>query len=64
MPGAGSYPVHLDTAYALELAVRRPVPEWNGQCVRLGLEQGVSLTAAGVGYLGQRQTELALVPAG
>ncbi|SOC50852.1 Xaa-Pro aminopeptidase [Blastococcus aggregatus] len=64
VPGAGSYPVHLDTAYALELAVRRPVPEWNGQCVRLGLEQGISLTPAGVEYLGRRQTELALVPAG
>ncbi len=64
VPGAGSYPVHLDTAYALELAVRRPVPEWDGQCVRLGLEQGISLTAAGVEYLGRRQTELALVPAG
>ncbi len=64
VPGAGGYPVHLDTAYALELAVRRPVPEWDGQCVRLGLEQGISLTAAGVEYLGRRQTELALVPAG
>ena len=64
VPGAGDYPVHVDTVYALELAVRRPVPEWGGQCVRLGLEQGIALTAAGVEYLDVRQTGLALVPAG
>ncbi|SDF52516.1 Xaa-Pro aminopeptidase [Blastococcus aurantiacus] len=64
VPGAGDYPVHVDTAYALELAVRRPVPEWGGQCVRLGLEQGVALTEAGVEYLDVRRTDLVLVPAG
>jgi Xaa-Pro aminopeptidase len=35
--GAGDYPVHVDTAYALELAVRTPVPEWDGQVVRMAL---------------------------
>jgi Xaa-Pro aminopeptidase len=62
VPGAGDYPVHLDTAYALELAVRRPVPEWDGQCVRMALEQGIALTANGVEYLDGRQTELILIP--
>ncbi|MGY1752548.1 M24 family metallopeptidase [Blastococcus sp. SYSU D01042] len=64
VPGEGDHPVRVDTAYALELAVRRPVREWGGQCVRLGLEQGIVLTAAGVEYLDRRQTELVLVPAG
>jgi Xaa-Pro aminopeptidase len=64
VPGAGDYPLHVDTVYALELAVRRPVPEWGGQCVRLGLEQGIALTAAGVEYLDVRRTDLVLVPAG
>jgi Xaa-Pro aminopeptidase len=64
VPGAGDYPVHVDTVYALELAVRRPVPEWGGQCVRLGLEQGIALTGAGVEYLDVRRTDLLLVPAG
>jgi Xaa-Pro aminopeptidase len=62
VPGAGDYPVHLDTVYALELAVRRPVPEWGGQCVRLALEQGIALTADGVAYLDGRQTEFILIP--
>ncbi|TFV66035.1 UNVERIFIED_ORG: M24 family metallopeptidase [Bacillus sp. AZ43] len=64
VPGAGDYPVHPDTVYALELAVRRPVPEWGGQCVRMALEQGIALTEDGVEYLGGRQTELVLIPAG
>jgi Xaa-Pro aminopeptidase len=63
VPGAGDYPVHLDTVYALELAVRLPVPEWGGQCVRMALEQGIALTGDGVEYLDDRQTELILIPA-
>jgi Xaa-Pro aminopeptidase len=59
--GAGDYPVHADTAYALELAVRTPVPEWDGQLVRMALEQGIALTADGVEYLAGRQTELILL---
>jgi Xaa-Pro aminopeptidase len=61
VPGPGEYPVHADTVYALELAVRRPVPEWDGQIVRMALEEGIALTAAGVDYLDGRQTELILV---
>jgi Xaa-Pro aminopeptidase len=61
VPGAGDYPVHADTAYALELAIRRPVPEWGGQCVRMALEQGIALTRGGVEYLDGRQTQLILI---
>ncbi len=64
VPGPGDYPVHTDTVYALELAVRRAVPEWGGQRVRMALEQGIALTGDGVEYLDGRQTELVLVPAG
>jgi Xaa-Pro aminopeptidase len=64
VPGPGEYPVHPDTVYALELAVRQPVPEWDGQCVRMALEEGIALTGSGVEYLDGRQTELLLVPAG
>jgi Xaa-Pro aminopeptidase len=62
--GAGDYPVHADTVYALELAVRRPVPEWNGQCVRMAVEEGIAVTADGIQYLHGRQTELILIPPG
>jgi hypothetical protein len=62
VPGAGARLVHPDTVWALELCVRVPVPEWDGQLVRLGLEQGIALTDAGVDYLDGRQTELILIP--
>ncbi|MCW2535036.1 MAG: putative Xaa-Pro aminopeptidase [Modestobacter sp.] len=62
VPGAGSAPVHLDTVYALELCVRVPVAEWDGQLVRMALEQGITLTADGVEYLDDRQTGLILIP--
>jgi Xaa-Pro aminopeptidase len=61
IPGPGDYPLRPDTAYALELAVRRPVAEWRGQCVRLGLEEGVALLDDGVSYLDGRQTEFLLI---
>jgi Xaa-Pro aminopeptidase len=64
VPGAGDYPVHPDTVYALELAVRSPVPEWDGQCVRMAVEEGISVTVDGVRYLDGRQTELILMPSG
>ena len=64
VPGPGASPLHRDTAFALELCVRTAVPEWGGQCVRMGLEEGVVLTAGGVEYLGDRQEELLLLPAG
>jgi Xaa-Pro aminopeptidase len=62
VPGAGDYPVHPDTVWALELAVRVPVPEWGGQLVRMALEQGIALTADGVAYLDRRQADLILIP--
>jgi Xaa-Pro aminopeptidase len=63
VPGAGAARVHEDTVWALELCVRVPVAEWGGQLVRMALEQGIALTAAGVEYLDARQTGLVLIPA-
>ena len=62
VPGAGDRVLHPDTVYALELCVRVPVPEWGDQPVRMALEEGVALTDDGVTYLGDRQTELVLIP--
>jgi hypothetical protein len=56
--------LHPGTAYALELAVRAPVPEWGGQAVRLAGEEAVVLTPSGTSFLGCPQRELWTVPAG
>jgi Xaa-Pro aminopeptidase len=62
VPGAGERRLSPDTVYALELCVRVPAPEWDGQLVRMALEQGIALTPAGVEYLDGRQTELIAIP--
>jgi len=58
VPGTGQAVVRTDTTWALELCVRVAVPEWDGQVVRMALEQGIALTGAGVDYLDARQTGL------
>lgn len=62
VPGGGDYPLYPATLYALELCVRVDVPEWDGQRVRMALEQGIAFTGQTVEYLDQRQTELLLIP--
>lgn len=61
VPGMGDYPLTLDTAWAIELGVRVPVPEWGGQEVQIALEQDAAFAAAGVRYLDGRQTRLHLI---
>ena len=61
VPGAGEYPLHDNTIYALELCVRTAIPDWDGQLVRMALEQGIVVSGGRVSYLDERQTELILV---
>lgn len=61
VPGAGDYPVHDSTIWALELCTYSAVPEWDGQRVRMALEQGVVRVAGRVRYLDERQTSLHLI---
>ncbi|CAN5355782.1 M24 family metallopeptidase [soil metagenome] len=59
--GSGDYPLYADTLYALELCAYVDVPEWDGQRVRMALEQGIAVTGGTVHYLDRRQTELILI---
>jgi hypothetical protein len=61
VPGQGDYPLFADTCYAIELNVKKAVPEWGGQVVRIALEEDAALTADGVEYLDGRQTALHLI---
>jgi len=61
VPGSGDYPLHGDTLYALELCTYSGVPEWDGQRVRMALEQGIAVRGGAVEYLDRRQTELHLI---
>jgi len=61
VPGRGDYPVHPSTAYAIELAVSAPVPEWGDQEVRFMLEEDAWFDGTRVHYIDGRQREIWLV---
>ena len=61
VPGNGDYPLYDNTCYSIELNVRHPVPEWDGQEVRIALEEDAVLTGGSVSWLAGRQTELHLI---
>jgi Xaa-Pro aminopeptidase len=61
VPVRGDYPIHDRTAYSIELSVTAPVAEWNGQEVRIMLEENAVFEDGRVRYLDGRQTELHLI---
>jgi len=52
----GQWPLHPDTAYAIEGNIKAQVPEWGGQWVQVKLEQSALFDGQRVHYLAGRQT--------
>jgi hypothetical protein len=61
VPGRGDYPVFDRTCYSIELNARAAVPEWDGQEVRMALEEDALLWDDTSRWLDGRQTELHLI---
>jgi Xaa-Pro aminopeptidase len=61
VPGTGDYPLHLNTAYSIELNCVVRVEEWKKD-VRIALEEDAYLDEDGVNYIDGRQTELFIIP--
>ncbi len=61
VPGNGDYELFDDTCHSIELNALHPVPEWNGQDVRIALEEDVALTGGAVSWLDGRQTAFHLI---
>lgn len=62
VPGRGDVPLRGPTWYAIELQATTPVPEWDGQSVRMGMEEDAELTADGaMRWILRRQTDFHLV---
>jgi len=59
--GRGDYPLHDDTCYAIELNTKASVPEWQGQEVRMALEEDAVLSGNNLRWLSGRQEALHLV---
>ncbi|MCY4147439.1 MAG: M24 family metallopeptidase, partial [Chloroflexi bacterium] len=61
VPGVGDYPLYDDTVYSIELNIAHTVPEWDGQDVRILLEEDAVLKGGEMRWLHGRQEALHLV---
>jgi hypothetical protein len=61
VPGKGDYELFDETCYSIELNVRKEVPEWAGQEVRIALEEDAVLSGGQVCWLAGRQTQFHLI---
>ena len=59
--GRGDVPLNPGYAFTMELCVRAPVPEWDGQEVTFSIEEDVVFTEEGCRPIHGRQTEFHLV---
>jgi len=57
VPDTGDWPLHPNTAYAIEGNIGVPMADWDGQYVQIKLEQSAIYTGEEVIYLAGRQTE-------
>jgi hypothetical protein len=61
VPGNGDYELFDQTCYSIELNVKKAVPEWGDQQVRIALEEDAVLAQGAMRWLAGRQTEFHLV---
>ena len=61
VPGDGDYPLHLHTAYSIELNAATFIKEWEKE-IRIMLEEDAYFDQNGVDYIDGRQKELLLIP--
>lgn len=61
VPGRGDYPVVANTAWSIELNATVPIPEWNGQKIRIMLEEDAFFDGTAVRYINGRQTKLHII---
>ena len=61
VPGRGDYELFDNTCYSIELNIKKEIPEWNNQEVRIALEEDAVLTGGKMRWLANRQTKLHLI---
>jgi hypothetical protein len=61
VPANGDYPLFDQTVYSIELNAITAVPEWEGQEVRIALEEDAALTGGAMAWLDGRQEALQLI---
>ncbi|MFG0274274.1 MAG: Xaa-Pro aminopeptidase, partial [Phycisphaerales bacterium] len=62
VPGTGEIPLNPDTCWSIELNITDAIPEWDGQDIRIMLEEDAVFDGRACEYLDGRQTQLLLIP--
>jgi len=60
VPGRGDYPLYNDTCYAIELNIKKQLPQWNKE-IRIALEQDAVYTNNQLHFMAGRQRKYHLV---
>ncbi len=60
-PGRGDVRLDYNNAFTMELSVEDGLPEWDGQPLRLSIEEDVAFTREGCRVIGSRQTAFHLL---
>lgn len=61
IPIKGDYKLYKNTCYAMELNIRKEIPEWSNQELSIFLEESVVFSKGEINYLDGRQTEFILI---
>jgi Xaa-Pro aminopeptidase len=61
VPGKGDYEIFDGTAYSIELNIKKAVPEWDNQVIRIALEQDAVMSGGRMRWLHGRQREFHLI---
>jgi Xaa-Pro aminopeptidase len=59
--GRGDYPIFDNTVYSIELNIRKAIPEWGGQEVRIALEEDAVMQGGKIRWLHHRQEKFHLI---
>lgn len=61
VPGSGDFPMHVNTAYSIELNAATSIPEWKKD-IRMMLEEDGFFDEKGFRYINERQKEIFMIP--
>lgn len=61
VPGSGDYPLHANTAYAIELTAFVDIPTWSSEPFKVKLEQDAVHNGEAIHYINGRQTNYHII---
>ena len=63
VPGHGELIVHDNTCYALELNIKQPIPEWDGQKAMMMLEETIGFSGGKTFFMDDKREVIRLIKA-